>query len=123
MFFWTFPLRLAHHIQKKIFVEFFFTFYRLSFCNREKKGYIEPQSSVKISLVMKFKKKSFSFIHQYISAVLIFLLFISQTIHVSFFDKIEAATTDYRDIVSIIVDESTYNNLRGQIRTYANDIQ
>lgn len=72
---------------------------------------------------MKTKKKSFSFIHQYTSAVLIFVLFLSQTINVTFFDKTEAATTDYRDIVSIIVDEATYSALRPKIRTYANDIQ
>ena len=72
---------------------------------------------------MKTKKKSFSFLHQYTSAVLIFVLFLSQTIHVSFFDKTEAATTDYSDIVSIVVDEDTYSALRVKIRRYANDIE
>lgn len=72
---------------------------------------------------MKTKKKGFSFLRQYTSAVLIFLIFISQTIHVSFFDRTEAATTDYSDVVSIIVDEDTYNELETKIEVYANDIQ
>ena len=72
---------------------------------------------------MQTKKTRFSFFHQYISVILVFVLFLSQTIHISFFDRTEAATTDYRDVVSLIVDEDTYNALRPKIRQYANDIQ
>lgn len=72
---------------------------------------------------MRKKSTSHTFFHQYTSAILIFLLFISQTIHVSFFDRAEAGTTDYRDVVSIIVDPATYSSLRGKINQYAKDIQ
>ena len=59
---------------------------------------------------------------QYISAFLIFALIVSQTIQVSFFDQADAAIADYRDIVSIVVDEDTYGELRTSIRRYAEDI-
>lgn len=72
---------------------------------------------------MRKKNIQYTFFHQYTSAILIFLLFISQTIHVSFFDRAEAGTTVYRDVVSIIVDPYTYKVLQGKINQYAKDIQ
>jgi hypothetical protein len=83
--------------------------------------------STKITLVKKLgmtigKKRSSPF-HQYTSAILIFLLFVSQTIQVSFFDKAKADANDYRDIVSIIVDRDTYAAERSKITRYAEDIQ
>ena len=69
------------------------------------------------------KKSEFGMFHQYISASLIFALLVSQTIQVSFFDRADAAIADYRDIVSIVVDEDTYGELRSEIRRYADDIQ
>ncbi len=72
---------------------------------------------------MRKKNTSYTFFRQYTSAILIFLLFISQTIHVSFFDRASADTDDYRDVVSIIIDDETYDALGGKVRTYANDIQ
>jgi hypothetical protein len=65
----------------------------------------------------------FGFFHRYLSASLIFILFLSQTVQVSFFDRADANADDYRDIVSVIVDEDTYNQLRPKIRRYAEDIQ
>lgn len=41
----------------------------------------------------------------------------------SFFDVSEAATTDYHDIVSLVVDQDTYSALSGPIKRYAEDIQ
>ncbi len=63
------------------------------------------------------------FFQRYISVALIFILFLSQTIQVSWFDKAEADATDYRDVVSLIIDEDTYNQLRSKVRRYAEDIQ
>ena len=69
----------------------------------------------------------YGFFHRFTSITLVFLLFLSQTIHVSFFDPVEASNEDYRDIVSLIVDETTYNTLdgilSGKIQRYAKDIQ
>lgn len=63
------------------------------------------------------------FFQKYLSIILIFFLFVSQTIQVSFFDSTEAATDDYRDIVSIVVDVDTYDALSSEIKRYSNDIQ
>ncbi len=63
------------------------------------------------------------FLQKYLSIILIFFLFVSQTIQVSFFDSTEAATDDYRDIVSIIVDKETYGSLASEIKRYSSDIQ
>ncbi len=63
------------------------------------------------------------FFQKYLSIILIFLLFVSQTIQVSFFESTEAATDDYRDIVSIVVDEETYDALASEIKRYSADIQ
>lgn len=60
---------------------------------------------------------------KYTSAILIFLLFLTQTIQVSFFDRTDAATEDYHDLVSIIVDADTYGSLKSEIKQYSTDIQ
>lgn len=60
---------------------------------------------------------------KHLSVFLIFCLLVSQTIQVSFFDQIEAKTEDYRDIVSIVVDEDTYDALSSKIKRYSEDIQ
>lgn len=73
--------------------------------------------------VRSSKKGEIGLFRQYVSAFLIFALVISQTVQVSFFDSATAAVEDYRDIVSIVVDEDTYDTLRSQIRRYAEDIQ
>lgn len=39
-----------------------------------------------------------------------------------FFDRAEAGPENYRDIVSIIVDEDTYRSERNRILRYADDI-
>ncbi len=54
----------------------------------------------------------FRFYQKYTSAILIFLLFLTQTVQVSFFDHTEAATEDYHDVVSIVVDTDTYSELK-----------
>ena len=71
---------------------------------------------------MRKNRFRFSF-KEHLSVLLIFLLLISQTIQVSFFDATEAATADYRDIVSIIVDRDTYSALAPKIKQYSADIQ
>jgi hypothetical protein len=71
------------------------------------------------------RKRSFSFPwKKYISALLIGILVFSQTVRVDFFDSALATSEDdYRDIVSIIVDETTYSQLQSKIKNYANNIQ
>ena len=64
----------------------------------------------------------FSF-KEHLSLFLVFCLLISQTIHVSFFERTEAAADDYRDLVSIVVDRATYNKLSSKIKRYSEDIQ
>lgn len=71
--------------------------------------------------------KNFSFIRavsfkKIISSVLLFTLIVSQTIRVDFFPSTNARVDDYRDIVSIIVDEKTYNKLKSEITRYSEDI-
>jgi hypothetical protein len=60
---------------------------------------------------------------KYISASLVALLLISQTIRVDFFDDVSADPTKYRDIISIIVDRDTFSSVGSAVRTYASDIQ
>lgn len=57
-----------------------------------------------------------------ISAVLIFLLLLSQTIRFDVYETAQAKPEDYRDIVSIVVDKATYNALKTDINLYARDI-
>lgn len=71
---------------------------------------------------MRKNRFRFSF-KEHLSIFLIFLLLVSQTIQVSFFDVTEAAIDDYRDIVSIIVDRDTYSALAPKIKQYSSDIQ
>lgn len=71
---------------------------------------------------MSTHKSAHNFFEKYTAAILIFLLFVSQTIHVSFFDRADATLADYRDIVSVFVDRETYADLRTEIRQYADDI-
>lgn len=59
---------------------------------------------------------------KYISALLIATIFLSQTVHVNFFDRVNAGPEDYHDIVSIIVDTDTYRVQRQKIQRYAEDI-
>lgn len=71
----------------------------------------------------------FGFFQRFASTILIFLLFLTQTIHVDFFDSAVAESDEYRDIVSIIVDDETYSALGGafgfsnKVSQYAEDIQ
>ena len=71
----------------------------------------------------------FAFFQRFTSTILIFLLFLSQTIHIELFDRADADAFAYRDIVSVIVDRDTYSALGGtfgiggQIEQYAKDIQ
>jgi hypothetical protein len=111
-------------IYKNISLSNFFSFFRaIPFAIEKKKDILLPKLVPKRSFFMPTKKRGYSFIQQYTSVILVFVLFLSQSIQVSFFDTTEAATTDYRDIVSIIVDEDTYSALRPKIRLYAEDIQ
>lgn len=48
---------------------------------------------------------------KYIAGMLIFTLFVSQTIHISLFDSVEASPQAYRDVVSIFVDKATYSSI------------
>ena len=57
-----------------------------------------------------------------IAATLVMMILVSQTIHVDFFDSVEAGPENYRDIVSIIVDRDTYAAERNRIKKYADDI-
>lgn len=50
------------------------------------------------------------------------MILVSQTIHVDFFDSVEAGPENYRDIVSIIIDRDTYAAERNRIKKYADDI-
>ncbi len=60
---------------------------------------------------------------KYLSWFLVFLLLVSQTIRVDFFDTAEARPEDYRDIVSIVVDKETYGSVRAEILRYVKDIE
>ena len=60
--------------------------------------------------------------HKTIAATLVMMILVSQTIHVDFFDRVEAGPENYRDIVSIIVDRDTYKQQRSSIKRYAEDI-
>ena len=71
---------------------------------------------------MRKNRFRFSF-KEHLSIFLIFCILISQTIQVSFFDSIEAAVDDYRDLVSIMVDRETYSKQSGKIKRYSEDIQ
>jgi len=59
----------------------------------------------------------------YIASLLIFFLLVSQTLHVSFFDSVNASQDQYRDIVSIYIDTDTYRSVRPKIMRYAEDVQ
>lgn len=83
----------------------------------------EPTQKRKSRIPAKLSVFEAGLFRQYLSVLLIFVLFLSQTIQVSWFDKADADATDYRDIVSLIVDEDSYNQLRPKIRRYAEDIQ
>ena len=61
--------------------------------------------------------------HRFTSAILVFILFLSQTIHVDFFDPVGALDSRQYDIVSIFVDKGTYSELRSEVKRYATDIQ
>ncbi len=61
--------------------------------------------------------------HKFTSFSLIFLLLVSQTIQVSFFDEVSAQVEDYRDVVSIFVDSDTYDATKAKILRYAEDMQ
>ncbi len=70
------------------------------------------------------RKLRFSFPwSKYISGLLIFVLLVSQTIRMDFFTQVEAKPEQYRDVVSIFVDATTYAQLRNKIIRYAEDIQ
>ena len=71
---------------------------------------------------MRKNRFRFSF-KEHLSIFLIFCLLVSQTIQVSFFDPIQAAADDYRDLVSIIVDRDTYALESAKIKRYSEDIQ
>lgn len=58
-----------------------------------------------------------------IATFLIFLLIFSQTIRLDFFGTAHANATEYRDIISIIVDKKTNQSLSREIQQYAKDIQ
>ncbi len=60
---------------------------------------------------------------KYIAGWLILILVISQTIHVELFPRVEAKSEQYRDIVSIFVDNDTYATLRPKIKRYSEDVQ
>jgi hypothetical protein len=60
---------------------------------------------------------------KYISASLVALLLISQTIRVDFFDDVSADPAKYRDIISIIVDRDTFSSVGSAVRNYASDVQ
>lgn len=83
----------------------------------------EPTQKRKKTTPVKLSIFEAGLFRQYLSVLLIFVLFLSQTIQVSWFDKALADAKDYRDIVSVIVDEDSYNQLRPKIRRYAEDIQ
>ncbi len=57
-----------------------------------------------------------------IAAALVMMILVSQTIHVDFFDVVEAGPENYRDIVSIIIDRDTYGAERNRVLRYATDI-
>jgi hypothetical protein len=61
--------------------------------------------------------------HQYIATFLVFVLIVSQTIHVDSFYRADASQAVYRDIVSVFVDSDTYKASRAKINRYAEDIQ
>ncbi len=69
------------------------------------------------------QEPSYHFFQRFTSAILIFLLFLSQTIHIDFFDPVGASDSANYDIVSLFVDTDTYDDLRSEIKRYATDIQ
>lgn len=76
----------------------------------------------KKSVFSRIQAFSFSF-KKSIALMLIFIMLLSQTIRFDVFFVANAKSEQYRDIVSILVDEVTEQQLRGQIRQYAENIQ
>jgi len=65
----------------------------------------------------------YSKIQKFISSLLLFSIFFSLTLRVPFFDfKTFAKNTEFYNLVSIIVDENTYNSIHSELNRYAKDI-
>jgi len=63
-------------------------------------------------------------IQKSLSSLLLFSMFFSLTFRIPFFDfKVFAWSSEYYNLVSIIVDEDTYDEVKSEIKRYANDIQ
>lgn len=65
----------------------------------------------------------FSWTSKFLAMLLIFALIFSSTFHFTFFGTANAESDQYRDIISILVDNKTHQSLRGKIDRYAQDIQ
>lgn len=112
--------------KKRNLSNLFFHFPLFSFAYREKRSIITGD------LIKNFFMKSVDFFLDFferipfkktISIFLIFAILVSQTIRWDFFLDASADIKDYRDIVSLIVDQETYKELRPEISRYAEDIQ
>ncbi len=112
----TFPNRFGSEIiYKNMSLSNFFSFFScFSFAIQRKKH-----------IFMKIFTMNWIFQswRQYVATLLIFILLISQTIRVDFFDDVAASQEKYRDIVSMYVDRNTYKELKPKINRYAEDIQ
>ena len=73
-------------------------------------------------LFSRFSSENFSF-KKTIAMLLVFVLIFSQTFQFHFFGTAQAHSDQYRDIISIIVDNETHRALRSEIARYAEDIQ
>jgi hypothetical protein len=66
----------------------------------------------------------YSKIQKSISSLVLFSLLFGLTFRVPFFDyKTYAGSSDYYNLVSIIIDEDTYDSIASEIKRYASDIQ
>jgi len=66
----------------------------------------------------------YSKIQKSISSLVLFSMLFGLTFRVPFFDyKTYAWSSDYYDLVSIIIDENTYDEVKSEVKRYAEDIQ
>jgi len=66
---------------------------------------------------------NYSRAQKFLSFLVIFSLFFSITFRVPIFhSSLYAKTNDYRDIVSILVNENVYSKIRSEVEKYADDI-
>ena len=80
-------------------------------------------SNFSFFIYQNYSSMYYSKIQKFISSLLLFSIFFSLTLRVPFFDfKTFAKNTEFYNLVSIIVDENTYNSIHSELNRYAKDI-